>query len=56
MPGKTEIVPLIIITRLEQYDLSGAAAVALVSLIVSFLMLFAINVLQRRMLDARTAA
>jgi sulfate transport system permease protein len=55
MPGKTEIVPLIIITRLEQYDLSGAAAGPLVSLIVSFLMLFAINVLQRRMLDARTA-
>jgi sulfate transport system permease protein len=56
MPGKTEIVPLIIITRLEQYDFSGAAAVALVSLAVSFLMLFAINVLQRRMLEARSAA
>jgi sulfate transport system permease protein len=56
MPGKTEIVPLIIITRLEQYDFSGAAAVALVSLLVSFLMLFAINVLQRRMVDARSAA
>jgi sulfate transport system permease protein len=56
MPGKTEIVPLIIVSRLEQYDISGAAAVALVSLIVSFLMLLAINVLQRRMLDARSAA
>jgi sulfate transport system permease protein len=56
MPGKTEIVPLIIVTRLEQYDFAGAAAVALVSLAVSFLMLLAINVLQRRMLDARTSA
>ncbi len=56
MPGKTEIVPLIIVTRLEQYDFSGAAAVALVSLVVSFLMLLTINALQRRMLAARTAA
>ena len=56
MPGKTEIVPLIIVTRLEQYDFSGAAAVALVSLAVSFVMLLTINTLQRRMLDARSAA
>jgi len=49
-------VPLIIVTRLEQYDFSGAAAVALVSLVVSFLMLLTINALQRRMLAARTAA
>jgi sulfate transport system permease protein len=56
MPGKTEIVPLVIVTRLEQYDFSGAAAVALVSLAVSFVMLFAINALQRRLLDARSAA
>jgi len=56
MPGKTEIVPLIIVTRLEQYDFSGAAAVALVSLAVSFAMLLAINALQRRMIEARSAA
>ncbi len=56
MPGETEIVPLIIVTRLEQYDLSGAAAVALVSLIVSFLMLLTINAFGRRMLAARSAA
>jgi sulfate/thiosulfate transport system permease protein len=56
MPGKTEIVPLVIVTRLEQYDFSGAAAVALVSLAVSFAMLLAINVLQRRLLDARSTA
>ena len=56
MPGKTEIVPLIIVTRLEQYDFSGAAAVAVVSLLVSFVMLLTINALQRRMLEARSAA
>jgi sulfate/thiosulfate transport system permease protein len=46
MPMKTEIVPLLIITKLEQYDYSGATAVALVMLVVSFLLLLAINVLQ----------
>jgi sulfate transport system permease protein len=56
MPGKTEVIPLIIVTRLEQYDLSGAAAIALVSLGVSFVMLLTINTLQRRLLDARSAA
>jgi sulfate transport system permease protein len=56
MPGKTEIVPLIIVTRLEQYDFSGAAAIALVSLAVSFAMLLTINAFQRRLLDARSAA
>jgi sulfate transport system permease protein len=56
MPGKTEVIPLIIVTRLEQYDLSGAAAIALVSLAVSFVLLFTINALQRHLLDARSAA
>jgi sulfate transport system permease protein len=56
MPGKTEVIPLIVITRLEQYDFAGAAAVALVSLFVSFAMLYAINALQRRMVDVRSAA
>jgi sulfate/thiosulfate transport system permease protein len=46
MPMKTEIVPLLIITKLEQYDYAGATAVALVMLVVSFLLLLAINVLQ----------
>jgi sulfate transport system permease protein len=55
MPGKTEVIPLIIVTRLEQYDLSGAAAIALVSLTVSFVMLLTINTLQRRLLVARSA-
>jgi sulfate transport system permease protein len=56
MPGKTEVVPLVIVTRLEQYDFSGAAAIALVSLAVSFVMLLTINALQRHLLDARSAA
>lgn len=47
MPGKTEITTLLIITKLEQYDYAGATAIAVVMLIVSFLLLLAINVLQR---------
>jgi sulfate transport system permease protein len=46
MPMKTEIVPLLIITKLEQYDYAGATAVALVMLISSFVLLLAINLLQ----------
>jgi sulfate transport system permease protein len=46
MPMKTEIVPLLIITKLEQYDYTGATAVALVMLITSFMLLLAINLLQ----------
>jgi sulfate/thiosulfate transport system permease protein len=46
MPMKTEIVPLLIITKLEQYDYAGATAVALVMLIASFLLLLSINLLQ----------
>jgi sulfate/thiosulfate transport system permease protein len=47
MPMKTEIVPLLIITKLEQYDYRGATAVAAVMLIISFFLLLAINGLQR---------
>ena len=46
MPMKTEIVPLLIITKLEQYDYAGATAVALVMLLVSFTLLLGINLLQ----------
>lgn len=48
MPGKTEIVPLLILTKLEQYDVVGASAVALGSLALSFALLLALNLLQRR--------
>jgi sulfate/thiosulfate transport system permease protein len=45
-PGQTEIVPLLIVTKLEQYDYAGAAALATLMLVVSFVMLLAINLLQ----------
>jgi sulfate transport system permease protein len=43
MPMKTEITPLLIITKLEQYDYAGATAIASVTLVVSFVLLFGIN-------------
>jgi sulfate transport system permease protein len=46
MPMKTEIVPLLIITKLEQYDYAGATAVAVVMLVASFVLLLTINLLQ----------
>lgn len=46
MPMRTEITPLLIVTRLEQYDYAGATAIALVMLVASFGLLLAINVLQ----------
>ncbi|MDF3069722.1 MAG: sulfate transporter permease [Polyangiaceae bacterium] len=47
MPMKTEIAPLLIVTKLEQYDYAGATAIATVMLGASFLILFGINLLQR---------
>ena len=46
MPMVSEITPLIIITKLEQYDYAGATAVAVVMLLISFVLLLAINGLQ----------
>ena len=46
MPMISEITPLIIITKLEQYDYRGATAVAVVMLLVSFVLLLLINYLQ----------
>jgi sulfate transport system permease protein len=46
MPMKTEIAPLLIMTKLEQFDYAGATSIAVVMLVVSFLLLLAINVLQ----------
>jgi sulfate transport system permease protein len=46
MPMRTEIVPLLIVTKLEQYDYAGATAVAVVMLVISFALLLAINLLQ----------
>jgi sulfate/thiosulfate transport system permease protein len=46
MPMKTEITPLLVITKLEQYDYAGATAIASVTLVASFVLLLAINRLQ----------
>ncbi len=46
MPMISEITPLLIITKLEQYDYTGATAIAVVMLIASFILLFLINLLQ----------
>ncbi len=46
MPMRTEITPLLIMTKLEQYDYAGATAIAVVMLLISFAMLLAINLLQ----------
>ncbi|QSQ24808.1 sulfate ABC transporter permease subunit CysT [Pyxidicoccus parkwayensis] len=48
MPLRTEIVPLLIITKLEQYDYAGATAIAIVMLTASFLLLLAVNLLHKR--------
>jgi len=46
MPMKTEITPLLIFIRLEEFDYQGAAALGVVMLAISFVMLLAINLLQ----------
>jgi sulfate transport system permease protein len=46
MPMVSEITPLLIITKLEQYDYAGATAIAVVMLVASFVMLLVINLLQ----------
>lgn len=46
MPMRTEIAPLLIMTRLEEYDYAGAAAIAAAMLVLSFLLLLCINLLQ----------
>jgi sulfate ABC transporter, permease protein CysT len=48
MPLKTEIAPLLIMTKLEQFDYAGATAIALVMLVISFALLLLINYMQWR--------
>ena len=48
MPMKTEITPVLIMMRLEEYDYAGATAIAVVMLVASFALLLAINLLQWR--------
>lgn len=47
VPGVSEIVPLIIVIKVEQYDYTGATAIALMMLLASFVMLLIINLLQK---------
>jgi sulfate/thiosulfate transport system permease protein len=46
MPMRTEISPLLIVTKLEQYDYAGATAIAVVMLLISFTLLLTVNALQ----------
>jgi sulfate transport system permease protein len=48
MPMHTEITPLLIITKLEQYDYAGATAIAVVMLMASFALLLTINLWQAK--------
>jgi sulfate transport system permease protein len=54
MPGRTEIAPLLIMSKLEQYDYSGATAIAVVLLLLSAVILISAGLVQRR--AARRAA
>jgi sulfate transport system permease protein len=46
LPMKTEITPLLIVIKLEQFDYKGAAALGFIMLVMSFIMLMSINLLQ----------
>jgi sulfate transport system permease protein len=48
MPGVSEIAPLVIMSKLEQFNQHGATAVAVVMLLISFLSLLFINIVQWR--------
>jgi sulfate transport system permease protein len=48
LPMRTEITPVLIVTKLEQYDYAGATAIAVVMLVTSFVLLLGINAVQRR--------
>jgi sulfate transport system permease protein len=54
MPGRTEIAPLLIMSKLEQYDYGGATAIAVVMLLLSAVILVSAGLIQRR--AARRAA
>jgi len=47
MPMRTEITPLLIISKLQEYDYAGATAIAVVMLVASFVLLLAVNAVQR---------
>src|SRR5213075_3168441 len=47
LPGVSEIAPLLIVIKLQEFDYAGAAAIAVVMLVASFLIIFAVNRIQR---------
>ncbi|MGE0827785.1 MAG: sulfate ABC transporter permease subunit CysT [Hyphomonadaceae bacterium] len=49
IPNVSEIAPLLIVIRLEEFDYAGAAAVGLIMLVISLLLLFVLNTLQTRL-------
>ena len=49
MPLRSEITPLLIMIKLEEFDYAGASAVALVFMLTSFIMLLALNLLSMRL-------
>ena len=55
IPFVSEILPLVIITRLEQYDYNGASAIAVTMLLFSFIILLIINMLQKYVAGGRMA-
>ena len=55
MPMRTEVVPLLIMSKLEQFDYQAATAIALVMLVLSFALLFGVNLLQRLSTDRYAA-
>ena len=55
MPFKSEIAPLLIVNKLEEFDYSGAAAVGVIMLLFSFLALITINLIQVRLVRKGSA-
>ena len=56
MPFISEITPLLIVAKLEQYDIVGATALAVVMLLISFALLLAVNALQWRLANRHGGA
>jgi sulfate transport system permease protein len=56
LPNQTEIAPLLIVTRLQQFDYAGAAVIAVVTLLGSFAVLLLVNGLERWIRRRRGAA
>jgi sulfate transport system permease protein len=54
-PDVTEIVPLVIVSKLEQYDYIGATSLAVTMLVVSFILLLTVNTLRRHLISRQVA-